>query len=90
MFNTVNCKGSYENMNWSYHRILIAKHLQNKKKEESFDLREIQQIIRELTVGINVFEELPAISLRPHYDKGNTFTKTCFEVLCVICTALNQ
>ncbi|XP_063693429.1 ankyrin and armadillo repeat-containing protein-like [Bolinopsis microptera] len=42
----------------------------NKKKEESFDLREIQQIIRELTVGINVFEELPAISLRPRYDKG--------------------
>ena len=44
--------------------------LQNKKKEESFDLREMQQIIRELTVGINVFEELPAISLRPRYDKG--------------------
>ena len=44
--------------------------LQNKKKEESFDLREMQQIVRELTVGINVFEELPGISLRPKYDRG--------------------
>ena len=52
--------------------------LQNKKKEESFDLREIQQIIRELTVGINVFEQLPGISLRPKFDRG--FNQSLFII----------
>ena len=64
-------KYSNQNLYW-YLTANVSKalNLQNKKKEESFDLREIQQIIKELTVGINVFEELPAISLRPRYDKG--------------------
>ena len=26
--------------------------------------------MRELTVGINVFEQLPSVSLRPKFDRG--------------------
>lgn len=51
--------------------ILIEKERpQGKKREDSFDLREMQQIIRELTVGIVVFDQLPGVCLRPKYDQG--------------------